>query len=484
MSNLKTEALKGVFWTFLEQFSSKIFGFLFQIILARLLMPKDFGLLAMVIVFIGIGTSIMESGFGQSLIRTKNPSESDYSSVFYLNVFVSIIVYAFLYFLAPYVSNFYNEEALTYILRVLALIIIIKSLYLVQKTILTIDLDFKKQMIVNLFSTIISGIVSIILAFRGFEVWSLVYFQLLTNILSAILFWYYSNWFPKRIFDVQRIRYHYNFGYKLMLSTIINSIFNYIFDILIGKYYSSSQLGFYNRASTFQKFPTMLLGRSVNRVTYPIFSKISENLDQMKQALRKINKLVIYVYTPFMFLLIFNAKQIIVLLLTEKWLAAVPIFQLLCIGGLLQPIQYYNTNIIKTLGDSALILKINFFSRLFIVIGLVLVVNYGFYYLIIFQVFSMVFVTLSFMKFSGLKIKYNLFEQLKDIAVNFSVSFLISIVCFYLTASLNLSNIWSIIFYFLSFILIYLIFSQLFKLDSYLFIKKLITNKLIEQQQN
>ena len=484
MSNLKTEALKGVFWTFLEQFSSKIFGFLFQIILARLLMPKDFGLLAMVIVFIGIGTSIMESGFGQSLIRTKNPSESDYSSVFYLNVFVSIIVYAFLYFLAPYVSNFYNEEALTYILRVLALIIIIKSLYLVQKTILTINLDFKKQMIVNLFSTIISGIVSIILAFRGFEVWSLVYFQLLTNILSALLFWYYSNWFPKRIFDVQRIRYHYNFGYKLMLSTIINSIFNYIFDILIGKYYSSSQLGFYNRASTFQKFPTMLLGRSVNRVTYPIFSKISENLDQMKQALRKINKLVIYVYTPFMFLLIFNAKQIIVLLLTEKWLAAVPIFQLLCIGGLLQPIQYYNTNIIKTLGDSALILKINFFSRLFIVIGLVLVVNYGFYYLIIFQVFSMVFVTLSFMKFSGLKIKYNLFEQLKDIAVNFSVSFLISIVCFYLTASLNLSNIWSIIFYFLSFILIYLIFSQLFKLDSYLFIKKLITNKLIEQQQN
>lgn len=479
MSNLKTKTLKGVFWTFLEQFSSKIVRFLIQIILARLLMPEDFGLLAMVIVFVGIGTSIMESGFGQSLIRTKNPSESDYSSVFYLNVFISITVYAFLYVLAPYVSDFYNEEDLTFILRVLALIIIIKSLYLVQQTILTINFDFKKQMVVNLISTIISGIVATILAIKGFKIWSLVFFQLVTNILSALLFWHYSKWFPKRIFDTQRIRYHYNFGFKLMISTIINSFFNYIFDILIGKYYSSSQLGFYNRASTFQKFPTMLLGRSVNRVTYPVFSEISENLDQMKQALRKINKLVIYVYTPFMFLLIFNAKQIIVLLLTENWLAAVPIFQLLCIGGLLQPIQYYNTNIIKALGDSALILKINFFSRLFIVIGLVLVVNYGFYYLIIFQVFSMVFVTLSFMKFSGLKIKYNLFEQLKDIAVNFSVSFLISVLCFYFTASLNLSNIWSIIFYFLSFILIYLIFSQLFKLESYLFIKNLIVNKLI-----
>ena len=388
-----------------------------------MLMPEDFGLLAMVIVFIGIGTSIMESGFGQSLIRTKNPSESDYSSVFYLNVFMAIIVYAILYVLAPYVSDFYNEEALTFILRVLALLIIIKSLYLVQKTILTINLDFKKQMVVNLISTIISGIVATILAIKGFKIWSLVFFQLVTNILSALLFWHYSKWFPKRIFDTQRIRYHYNFGYKLMLSTIINSVFNYIFDILIGKYYSSSQLGFYNRASTFQKFPTMLLGRSVNRVTYPVFSKISENHDQMKQALRKINKLVIYVYTPFMFLFIFNANQIIVLLLTEKWLPVVPIFQLLCIGGLLQPIQYYNTNIIKALGDSALILKINFFSRLFIIFGIVLIINYGFYYLIIFQVISMLFVTLCFMRSSGLKIEYNLFEQIKDIAVNFSVSF-------------------------------------------------------------
>ena len=182
-----------------------------------------------------------------------------------------------------------------------------------------------------------------------------------------------------------------------------------------------------------------------------------------------------------MFQLIFNAKQIIVLLLTEKWLATVPIFQLLCIGGLLQPIQHYNTNIIKALGDSELILKINFFSRLFIVFGLVLVLNYGFYYLIIFQVFSMIFVTLSFMRFSGLKINYNLLEQLKDIAVNFSVSFLISFLCFYLTKSLDLSNIWSIIFYFLSFILFYLIFSQLFKLESYLFIKNSIANKLIKK---
>lgn len=479
MSNIETKTFQGVLWTFLEQSSNKIIGFVIQIILARLLMPEDFGLIAMVVVFIGIGTSIMESGFGQSLIRTKNPSESDYSSIFYLNVFISIIIYGFLYLLAPYVSDFYNEGNLTLILRILGLIIIFKSLYLVQQTILTINLDFRKQMMINLISTIASGLVATILAYQGFGVWSLVFYQLITNLLSAFLFWYNSKWFPKYIFDLRRIRYHYIFGYKLMLSTIINSVFNYIFDILIGKFYSSSQLGFYNRASTFQKFPTMLLGRSVNRVTYPVFSKISESHDQMKKALRKINKLVMYVYTPLVLLLLFNAKQIIVLLLSEKWLAAVPIFQLLCVGGLFQPIQYYNTNIILSLGDSALILKINFFSRLFILIGIVLVINYGFYYLIIFQAMSMTIITLSFMQLSGMKVGYSLFEQFKDIAANFSVGFLISFSCYCLISLLNISAIWSITVYLLSFISFYMILSQILKLESYLLIKKLIGSKLL-----
>jgi len=481
MASLKEKILKGTFWTLIEQFSGKAFGFIIQIYLARLLIPEDYGLIAMVTIFIGIGTSIMESGFGQSLIRTKKPSEADFSSVFYINILMSIAVYILIYITAPFVSDFYDESSLTFILRVLALIIVIRSFSLVQQTIMTINLDFKKQMIVNLISTIIGGCTATVIAFQGYGVWALVFMQLISNSLMALLFWYFGKWKPKRIFDLDRVKHHYSFGYKLMLNTFVNSIFNYIFDIVIGKFYSSSILGFYNRASTYQKFPTILLGRSINRVTYPMFSKLTDSKIQMKQALKRINKLVIYVYSPFMFLLIFNAKQIIVILLTEKWLPVVPIFQLLCIGGLFQPIQYYNTNIIKALGDSALILKINFFSRLFIIFGIVLIINYGFYYLIIFQVISMLFVTLCFMRSSGLKIEYNLFEQIKDIIVNFSISFSISFLCFYLTKSLDLSNIWSIMFYSISFISFYLIFSQVFKLESYLFIKNLITNKLIKQ---
>lgn len=481
MASLKQKTLKGTFWTLIEQFSGKAFGFIIQIYLARLLMPEDFGLIAMVIIFIGIGTSIMDSGFGQSLIRTKNPSEADFSSIFYLNILMSIIVYILIYFMAPFVSDFYDESSLTFILRVLALIIVIRSFSLVQQTIMTINLDFKKQMIVNLISTIIGGCTATVIAFQGYGVWALVFMQLISNSLMALLFWYFGKWKPKRIFDIDRVKHHYSFGYKLMLNTFVNSIFNYIFDIVIGKFYSSSILGFYNRAATYQKFPTILLGRSINRVTYPMFSKLSENKTQMKQALKRINKLVIYVYTPFMFLLIFNAKQVIVILLTEKWLPVVPIFQILCLGGLLQPIQYYNTNIIKSLGDSALLLKINFFSRLFTVIGLFVIINYGFYHLIVFQAISMVLVTLCFMWYSGLKINYHLLEQFKDILVDFSISFLISFLCYFINSTLNLSNLWSLIFYTICFLISYIVFSGLFKLESYTFIKNLITNNLLRK---
>ena len=244
MSSLKESTIKGTFWTFLEEFSGKIFGFVIQIILARLLMPEDFGLLAMVIVFIGIGSSIVDSGFGQSLIRTKDPSQADYSSVFYLNVTISLIVYILIYLLAPYISAFYDESKLTYILRVIALVLIIKSFSIVQQTVLTIKLDFKKQMIVNLIATVVSGSAGALLAFNDYGVWSLVFMQIITASISTILFWYFGKWKPILIFDFNKVRYHYSFGYKLMLNTFVNSIFNYSFDIVIGKYYSASILGY------------------------------------------------------------------------------------------------------------------------------------------------------------------------------------------------------------------------------------------------
>ena len=476
MASLKEKILKGTFWTLIQQFSGKAFGFIIQIYLARLLIPEDYGLIAMVTIFIGIGTSIMESGFGQSLIRTKKPSEADFSSVFYINILMSIAVYILIYITAPFVSDFYDESSLTFILRVLALIIVIRSFSLVQQTIMTINLDFKKQMIVNLISTIIGGCTATVIAFQGYGVWALVFMQLISNSLMALLFWYFGKWKPKRIFDLDRVKHHYSFGYKLMLNTFVNNISNYVFDLIIGKYFTSSLLGIYNRASVFQKFPTMLIGRSLDRVAYPIFSKISNNNDELRMILKKINKLVMYVYTPLIFLFIFKANDIIILLLTEKWLPVAPIFQFLCLGSLFQPIQFYNTNIIKSLGDSALVLKINFLSRLIVIFGIIFVLKYGFYSLIFYQMISMLLVSFCFVLFSGLKIKYHFINQFKDIMPEFLLAVSISFFSYHIANYFSLSSFFSIMLYVFIFLFFYLSLSSMLKLEAYIFFKGLLKN--------
>ena len=478
--HLREKTYRGFFWNFFEHFSSKFVGFFIQIILARLLMPKDFGLLAMVIVFIGIGTSIMDSGFGQSLIRTKNLTKADYSSVFFLNIIMSVVVYFLLYILAPRIANFYEEESLSLILRVLALIVIIKASYLVHKTIFTINLDFKKPMIFNVVSTMLAGIGAIILALNDFKVWSLVFFQIMNSLSLAILFWWYSDWFPNLIFRLDRVRHHFQFGYKLMIGSIVNSSVEYLFDMVIGKYYSSSQLGIYNRASTFQKFPTLLLGRSINRVTYPYFSQISHDERLMKMSLRKMNKLVVYAYTPAILFMILNARSIIVIFFTAKWIEVVPIFQMLCLGAMFQPLQYYTTNIVKALGNSGLLLKIVGVSRILVILGLLVVVRFDFWYLVYFQVLSMVFTTVLYMYFSGRMIEYHLFEQFKDISREFLKGIVISFLCYSLIYYLNLSGGMSLLAYVAMLVVMYLSLGRVFQMEAYQELEEVV-NKLTRQ---
>jgi len=330
----KKQAFKGIFWTFTEQLGVKGVGFVVQILIARLLLPEDFGLIAMVAVFIGLGDLLVDSGLGQSLIRTKKPQQVDFSTVFYLNIISALVIYLLLYIIAPYVAIFYDKVELINILRVIALAIIFGSFSVVQKAILTINMNFKNQMLIQIPSLFISSIIGLVLAYNDFGVWSIVFMKVLYPFFTSILYWVYSDWRPRWMFDMDKLKYHYFFGYKLMITYIFNAIFNDIYSVLIGKYYSTSILGFYNRATTFQRFPTMLVGKSINRVTYPMFTKINGDIDKLKRILKKINKLVIYLFLPLIFFLIFNAHEIIVFLLTDKWSNITPFFQFLCVGAL------------------------------------------------------------------------------------------------------------------------------------------------------
>ena len=478
MASLKEKTLKGTFWTFIEQFSVKGLGFVVQIILARLLIPEDFGLIAMVAVFIGIGNALVDSGMNLSLIRTKNPNQKDFSSIFYLNVVISFIFYGLIFFISPLIADFFNQPQLEIILRCIALVVPIKSFMIVQKSILTINMDFKSQMLIQLPSLVISGIVAIILAYLNFGVWALVFMQLITAILVSIQYWFYSKWRPLFLFDRERLKYHFNFGYKLMLTTLINALFNNIYNIIIAKYFSTTSLGLYNRASTYQKFPSVLIGRAINRVTYPLFSKLTNNTKKLRKALCDINKIVIYVYFPVMLFLIFNASDIVTVVLTEKWLGIVPFFQILCIGSLIQPIKFYNSNIIEVYGDTSLILKINVIFRLISILGIFILIPYGIKYLVIFESLNIFILVLVFIYYSGKFIAYSFKDQLTDILPEIALNVFVGAFCYFISNSLSFNSLFKIILSMVIYMSLYIFLSSLFRFSSYYEIIKIIKSVL------
>ena len=344
--SLKQRALSGLFWTLSEQFSGQIINFIIQIILARILLPFDFGLIAMIMVFIGIGNALSDGGLTSSLIRTVNADNRDLSSVFFFNLFGSITIYLIIFILAPFISIFYNQPQLTLIIRVLSISILIKSFVGVQLTILKKELKFKKIMLMSFPSVLLSGIVGVVLAKRGFGVWSLVWLNLTQSIAMAIQVWLKTNWHPGLIIDRKKLSKHYKFGYKLTLASLLNVIFLNIYNLIIGKWFSAKELGYYNRADTMQGFPLRNLITAVKKVVYPLLSKIQDNDALLRSTYKRMMLYVVFGITPLMILLIIIAKPLIVFLLTEKWLPVVPYFQLLCISSILYPLQEYNLQIL------------------------------------------------------------------------------------------------------------------------------------------
>lgn len=413
--SLKQRALSGLFWTLSEQFSGQIINFIIQIILARILLPFDFGLIAMIMVFIGIGNALSDGGLTSSLIRTVNADNRDLSSVFFFNLFGSITIYLIIFILAPFISIFYNQPQLTLIIRVLSISILIKSFVGVQLTILKKELKFKKIMLMSFPSVLLSGIVGVVLAKRGFGVWSLVWLNLTQSIAMAIQVWLKTNWHPGLIIDRKKLSKHYKFGYKLTLASLLNVIFLNIYNLIIGKWFSAKELGYYNRADTMQGFPLRNLITAVKKVVYPLLSKIQDNDALLRSTYKRMMLYVVFGITPLMILLIIIAKPLIVFLLTEKWLPVVPYFQLLCISSILYPLQEYNLQILDVKGRSDVYLKIEVIKKVLTVIAIILLIPFGIYGLLYAQIIlSIIFYFIS-SYFSGKIIDFSIAGQLRDV---------------------------------------------------------------------
>jgi O-antigen/teichoic acid export membrane protein len=414
--SLKTKAVSGLLWSLWQQVSSKLVSFCISIYLARLLSPAEFGLIAMLSLFIAIGNTLLDSGLTTSLVRTTDADQRDYSTIFYFNIAGSTFIYVLLFLAAPLIAQFYNQPLLKTVVRVYGLILIINAFFAVQSTLLIKEMKFKKQTKMLIPAGIGGGILGIVLAKMGYGVWSLVWMGLGTSFLSTAMHWITSPWRPAWIFDKKIFKKHIDFGYKMTLSGILDTIYQNLYLIIIGKYFSASQLGFYSRADSISQLPIGNISAAINKATYPMFAEMSADVVKLKKIYKKLMQQVLFWNAPALIFLCLVARPLFHLLLTDKWMPAVPYFQILCLSGIMYPLHSYNLNVLKVLGKSALFLRLEVVKKVLSVAGILSFIQFGIYGLLYFQ-FAFNFVACYINSiYSGRLISYPIKEQLKDIS--------------------------------------------------------------------
>lgn len=375
--SLKKQAINGVIWSSIERFSVQGIQFLIMIVMARLLSPNDYGLVGMLTVFIAIAQTLIDSGFSQALIRKQNRTETDNSTAFYFNIIVGICIYLIFYLSAPIIAWFYDAPELTAIMRVISLGIIFNSLAIVQRAILTIKIDFKTQAKASLISAILSGITGITMAYKGLGVWSIIAQQLVNLGLSTILLWIFAGWFPQGKFSKNSFRELFTFGSKLLASGLLNTLYNNIYLIIIGKLFTASKLGYYTRAQQFSDFPSTNLTGILQRVTYPILCKIQDDKDKLAQAYRKFLRISAFIIFPLMVGLSAVAEPFILLLLKEQWHFTAIILQIICFSAMWYPIHAINLNLLQVKGRSDLFLRLEVIKKILGTVILIISIPLG-----------------------------------------------------------------------------------------------------------
>lgn len=358
--SVRSQLLHGVAWNFVEKMLMRGASFVIGIILARLLSPSDFGLIGMLAIFVAISNVFIEGGLAKALIQRKNCQEIDFSTAFVSNVGMSLIIYAVLFLSAPIIADFYNEPILINLTRILSLNFILGSFNIVQRAKLMANVDFKSLAQINVISTIVSGAVGISMAYYGCGVWSLVGQTLCATIILLILFPFYSKWRPSVKFSKDSFRQLFSFGSKLMATGVYSVILNNISTICIGRYYKSSQLGFYTRASQFSEIISSTLFDVLGNVTFPVLSHLQDNREKMLVVYRKSLFLTAMIIFPMMILCALLSRPMVIILLTEKWLPCVVMMQWLFLARMFTPLSAINMNILNAVGRSDLFMKLDF----------------------------------------------------------------------------------------------------------------------------
>lgn len=475
---LKQKTVKSIFWSALDNSSYLLINFIIGIILARLLSPKEFGLIGMITVFITISQTFIDIGFTQALIRKKECNSTDYSTVFLTNICTSILLIITLNLLAYPISNFYQEPALGIVIRVISIIIFFNALSSINKTKLIKSLDFKSQTKITIISSILSGILAVFAALSGFGIWSLVIKTLLFSIISTILYWYYSFWKIELIFSKVSFQDLFSFGYKLTLSGIIDTMYRNLYYLIIGKCFSAVELGYYSRADQFQSLPSQNLTSIIQRVSLPVLASIQDERITLKLSYQRLIKTTMFLTFIIMLVLVAVSEPLILSLIGEKWEKSIIYLQLLCFVGMFYPLQALNLNMLQVKGRSDLFLYLEIIKKALAIPIIVIGISLGIRPMII----GMILITIiSFFLnsfWSGKLINYSAREQLKDIAPSFLLAAAISTSIYLINKTLHLSNFIELLLGLsLTFILV-ILFSEIFKIDTYFYLKRIVYSYL------
>ena len=377
MEEKKTRIISNFIWRFAERCGAQCVAFVVSIVLARLLLPEDYGTISLVTVFTAILNVFVDSGLGNALIQKKKVDDVDFSTVFYFNIVVCCALYLLMFFIAPFIAKFYGRLELIPVIRVLSLTLVLSGVKNVQQAYVSRNMIFKLFLYSTLCGTVGAAIIGIVMAYLGFGIWALVAQQLFNATTDTFVLWITVKWRPKGLFSLKRLKSLLEYGWKLLLSALINTGYENLRALIIGKMYSSSELAYYNQGYRFPNVIVSNVNSSIDSVLFPVMSSVQDDREAVKQMTRKSIKTSVYIMAPLMMGLAFMADTVVRLVLTDKWLECVPFLRIFCITFMFYPIHTANLNAINAMGRSDLFLRLEIIKKVFGVALLISTMRFG-----------------------------------------------------------------------------------------------------------
>lgn len=466
--NLKHKAASGMVWTALQKYSTMVIQFISGIILARLLTPFDYGCIGMLSIFMVLADAFVDGGFGSALIQKKNPTQEDYSTIFYWNLGMALLLYTVLFLCAPAISRFYNLPLLCDVLRVEGLVLFIHAFNIVQRNQLKKKLNFKVLSLVSITTALIALSTTIVLAYLGFGVWALVVQNLILAAIPAIVFWFFIKWRPILVFSIKSFKELFSFGFFAFLISLLSQFSLKFQGLLIGKFYTPSTMGFYSKAEGTEKLASTSISKVMTEVTYPLYAEMQNDKNALSNMIRRLTMTLAYISFPMIFVLMLCAKPIFVLLYSDRWLQSIPYFQVLCFAGLASCLQSVNTQSVMAIGKSKTMFLWTLFKKIVgigaIVLGLVWFGMKGLLVGVVFNAWFSYFVNICLV---SKHVGYKWIRQIRDLLPMAIISFVAALVCIGIGRLLHLNMYIEGVIKLFVFLFIYLGWSFIFNPESY-----------------